>query len=347
MTSAVLNVWVVADAVEGAVPAPAVLEALTPALALARAWGGGVRVVLFAGRDVPPAQTETLLGRGATHVTVLRCADFERPEAPARVDAIDALLHNGSPHALLVVADAATAWWSPYLAGRRAVPIATGCLEITATADRLSVRRETLNGVLHACHEFTVPGPSPIVLVLASGSWNAAPATGESAGTAEVVDVAPSPPRTLRHVRRIEPGPGEVNLEDAEVVVAGGAGLRDAASFAEVRELAHLVGGAVGASRVAVDAGWARPEEQVGLTGRRVAAGVYLAFGISGSREHLAGVADVRSVVSVNTDQHAPIARASRLFAVSDARPLLRALIVEARRRGADAVADAEPVAHA
>jgi len=340
------RVWIVTDAVAGPVPAPAALEALTPALTLAARRGGGVRVVLFAPDDVPAAQTDVLRSHGATHVTVLRCADFAREEGLSRVDAIDGLLKEARPELLLAAAESATAWWPVYLAARRRLPVATRCLDLAVSGGRLTVRREALNGSAHASSEFLLQEPLPVVLTLAAGSWNATSAAGRAGGELDVVAVAPaSSPRVTRS-RRIPPRPGEVNLEEAELVLAGGAGLRDAATFATLRQLAALLEGAVGASRVAVDAGWARPEEQVGLTGRRVAALAYVAFGISGSREHLVGVSDVRAMVAVNTDVSAPIARTSRLFAVSDARVLLGALIAEAQRRR-EAARTPEPVTHA
>jgi electron transfer flavoprotein alpha subunit len=326
------GVWVVGDAVAGASPAPALLEALTPALALARVGGGAVRVLLFATDEVAPAQSAGLLRYGVARVTVLHGPGFAWLEGGARVEAIDRLLDEGRPRALLVVADAATAWWSAYLAARRRLPVATGCVDVSVRGRRIAVRREALNASVHVCLEFAVEEPLPVVLSLVPGSWNQPPAE-RAHGFVDVIDVDVVPAAPITYRRRISPPPEEANLDDAELVLAGGAGLRDASTFAVMRELAGLLGGAVGASRVAVDAGWARAEEQVGLTGRRVAPLAYVAFGISGSREHMVGVADARALVAVNTDASAPIARASRLFAVADARALLGALVAEARRR--------------
>ena len=121
-------------------------------------------------------------------------------------------------------------------------------------------------------------------------------------------------------------------LEDAPVIVSGGAGVGDPEGFAELEELAGLLGGAVGASLAAVDNGWVPPERQVGLTGKSVSPAVYFAFGISGASQHLAGIGGAKAVVAVNTDPDAPIYRVARLGVVMDCREFLSALIGELRR---------------
>jgi electron transfer flavoprotein alpha subunit len=118
------------------------------------------------------------------------------------------------------------------------------------------------------------------------------------------------------------------------VIVSGGAGLGGPEAFAELQELAVLLGGTVGASLAAVDAGWAAPELQVGLTGKVVSPDVYFALGISGASQHLAGIGGAKAVVAVNTDPEAPIFAAARLGVVMDARQFLEAAIDELRRRG-------------
>jgi electron transfer flavoprotein alpha subunit len=122
-------------------------------------------------------------------------------------------------------------------------------------------------------------------------------------------------------------------LEDAKVIVAGGRGVGDQATFDLLGELAALLGGSVAASLAAVEAGWARDEQKVGLTGKVVSPELYIAVGISGASQHVAGLASVKTIVAINSDASAPIFRVANLGAVLDAKQAIPALIAELRRR--------------
>ena len=144
-------------------------------------------------------------------------------------------------------------------------------------------------------------------------------------GSGEVIGPPPSSPTHVRHVTPVAgpltevanvPAP-PVGLQAARVVVAGGRGVGEA-GFLQVEKLAGQLDAAVGASRAAVDAGWARPDHQVGLTGQTVAPDVYLAIGISGASQHLAGMSRSHVVLAVNTDRAAPMADAADVAFIGD-----------------------------
>jgi electron transfer flavoprotein alpha subunit len=123
-----------------------------------------------------------------------------------------------------------------------------------------------------------------------------------------------------------------IRLEDAKVVVSGGRGLGGTEAFDDLRELAKVLGGAVGASRAAVDNGWIPVAAQVGLTGKVVTPDLYIAIGISGASQHLAGITGARNVVAINKDKDADIFKVSRYGAVADWGAFLPAFTEECRR---------------
>jgi electron transfer flavoprotein alpha subunit len=327
----VTAVWVVADGTA----AEATREALGEAAELARPGApGAIAVGLADSRDLLSS-----LGRhGARRLIWLRTATTPAPsEAGCAVAAWlaaeapttpIALLPN-TRHGLETAAHLATrldAALAPDAVGARRA--ADGSLEITRPAygDRLyaTVR--------------VVPGTAAVV-TLRPGALGVGPAVPGPAVSVEerpaAVDGAPAPAR-LRRV--IAADPRTVDLRDAERIVAGGRGVGPD-GFRQLEVLADLLDAAVGGSRVAVDLGWIPWERQIGQSGRSVAPELYLAFGISGASQHMAGIERARTVVAVNADRAAPLLGRAQLAALGDWRPVADALIERLRARKAAASA--------
>lgn len=124
----------------------------------------------------------------------------------------------------------------------------------------------------------------------------------------------------------------EVNISDAEVIVAGGKGLKKKEDLKLLEELAELLGGVVAVSRPLVDAGWVPKDRQVGFSGNVVKPKVYIACGISGSPQHLAGMKDSKVIIAINIDPSAPIGKYSDLFVVGDLYEVIPKIVEELRR---------------
>ncbi len=132
----------------------------------------------------------------------------------------------------------------------------------------------------------------------------------------EMVQMAPPAP-LLSGRKAVRDSSGD-DLGRAKVIVSGGRGLGSAEAYAALRDVAQLLGASLGASRAAVDEGWASPSQQVGITGQKVAPEVYVAIGISGASQHLSGMSGAKFVVAVNRDDKAPIFEAADVGVVAD-----------------------------
>jgi electron transfer flavoprotein alpha subunit len=152
---------------------------------------------------------------------------------------------------------------------------------------------------------------------------------------AQVVRVAPEITDADLRARMIgheEMAAGGVSLSDAKVVVGGGRGMGSAEAFAELDELAGLLGAAVGVSRVATSLGWRPHAQQIGQTGTRIAPDLYIACGISGAIQHIVGAKAAKRILVINTDREAPIFRRATYAVVGDVHKVVPAVSAEIRR---------------
>lgn len=156
----------------------------------------------------------------------------------------------------------------------------------------------------------------------------AAPGRVEAGAAVEGLDVAP-----VRVVERIVAPSTGPSIDGARVIVSGGRGVGGPEGFAGLGELAELLGGAVGATRAAVDAGWVDYAIQIGQTGKTVKPAVYLAFGVSGAIQHKVGMQTAETIVAVNRDPDAPIGEFADLFVVADLAAVVPALAAALRAR--------------
>ena len=222
------------------------------------------------------------------------------------------------------------------LAARLAVLLKAGlATDVSDIAADGKVSRPYYSGNLLA--EVAIKTPVA-VLTLAPMSF---PRAEAGAAKAEIVPVAFEPGAAKTAFSSFLPETSnEIDMGSAERVVSGGRGLGGVEGFKKVFELAHALGAAVGASRAAVDSGWIPYKHQVGLTGRSVRPKLYVAVGISGQIQHLAGMSSSGTIVAINTDKDCPLMQMANVSVQGDLNELLPLIVEEVkRRRGATAVA--------
>jgi electron transfer flavoprotein alpha subunit len=173
---------------------------------------------------------------------------------------------------------------------------------------------------------------SPQIITLRSRAFAQAEPTGKT-GTPEMVAAAVAEDAIPTKVIGFEGKGGKVSLTDASKIVSGGRGVGGPEGFDPLRELADVLGAALGASRATVDAGWIPYDHQVGQTGKTVAPDLYIACGISGAIQHQAGMRNSKVVVAINKDADAPIFKVARYGIVGDLFKVVPALTAEFKKR--------------
>jgi electron transfer flavoprotein alpha subunit len=216
---------------------------------------------------------------------------------------------------------------APRVAARLNVGVASDVDRLEWTDGKLRARRPVYSGKAFATVEVT---GTPAIATTRPNAFPAEEASGGAA--AEVVNVSASAENRVKLVETHTPEAGEMSLAEADIIVSGGRGLKEAQNFSYIRDLAHAIGGAVGASRATVDAGWIDHQHQVGQTGRVVSPNLYIAAGVSGAIQHLAGMSSSKHIVAINKDPEAPIFRIADLGVVGDLFQILPALTEEVKK---------------
>jgi len=173
----------------------------------------------------------------------------------------------------------------------------------------------------------------PAIALIRPKSFAAESADGAPAAVTPVASQIADQHRAVRVVERRAEAASGPKLEEASVVISGGRGLGDPKNFELLDQLASLIGGAVGASRAVVDAGWVPYSMQVGQTGKTVKPEVYIACGISGAMQHTVGMKGAQTIIAINRDGDAPIFKLADLGVVGDALKILPKVIEEIKAR--------------
>lgn len=301
-------------------------ELLGLALGLKAEAGVAVAAAVFSDRG--NAEAEELIRLGADHVYAVEHPALGRYHSEASVGAAAQLCAEVHPALVLLGHSACGADLAPRLAFRLEGSVATGCVEVSWRDGRFHFTRPCYGGNVREILSFA----SALSIATMRAGCGAQPQRDDKRH-GEVTRFVPvlNAERVRVVERRPEPGDG-VRLEDAQVVVAGGRGLNGPEGFLALEDLAHALGGAVGASRVPCDLGWCPRAWQIGLTGRTVQPELYIAVGISGAGHHMAGCSNAKTIVAVNTDPRAAIYRDARFGVVGDYQAFIPAFIAEVRK---------------
>ena len=217
---------------------------------------------------------------------------------------------------------------APRLAARLGAGVASDVDRLDWTEGKLRARRPVYSGKAFATVDVT---SNPAIATTRPNAFP--PEESGSPAAAEVVNVSPAAAEEkTKLVETKTPEAGELSISEADIIVSGGRGLKEAGNFSFIRDLAHAIGGAVGASRATVDAGWIDHQHQVGQTGRVVTPNLYIAAGVSGAIQHLAGMSASKHIVAINKDAEAPIFRVADLGVVGDLFQILPALTEEVKK---------------
>ena len=322
------NIWVWIDHVQGAVD-PISWEAVAMGRKLAEESSGQVVAVVL-GSGVADLAT-TAIHYGADEALLVddtTLADF-RVEAYAAN--LVSLVQAQSPDILLLGGSASGLELAPYVAAKLGVGLAANCTDLALDTGDLTGSRPALVGNLTAQVTFGPATPRMATLRRRAVAPHE-PDTARSGPTAEVAATLSEDQLTTKVTGR-EEATGSVSLNDASIIVSGGRGVGGPEGFAPVKALSEALGGAMGASRAAVDAGWIPYEHQVGQTGKTVQPDLYIACGISGAIQHLAGMKTAKVIVAINKDPDAPIFKVASYGIVGDLFNYVPALTAELKER--------------
>ena len=297
-------------------------ETVAAARQLAGGLGGGVDAIVF-GESAPGGSDQL----SADRVLVAAHPDFVRYSPDGFASTIASMAGN---YAAVVFAATATGKdLAPRTAARLAIGCATDVVGLAAEGGSIVVTRPVYAGKVLQRARLTA---SPAIVSVRPGTFQVeAGGGGQRAGLESVTVPAFEPRVRVKEVKA--PEQAALDVTEAPIVVSGGRGLKEPANFKLLEELAEALGTtAVGASRAVVDAGWRDHAAQVGQTGKTVSPSLYIAVGISGAIQHLAGMRTARTIVAINRDKDAPIFKVADYGIVGDLFEVVPRLTEEIKR---------------
>jgi electron transfer flavoprotein alpha subunit len=319
------GVWIVAEQREGALRKVS-FELASTARKLADQLGEEVGAVLLgSGVEAMAAQ----LGKyGVDKVFVADNPALEPYTTDAHAAAVAKAVKENDPSILLLGASTQGKDLSARLVGKLATGMATDCTDVKIADGKLLAIRPMYAG---KCFGEVVVTGAPQMASLRPNVFTIM--ENAKAGTVVKFDPALDAAQLKTKVLEVQKeAAGKIDVSEANIIVSGGRGMKGPEGYAILEELAKLLSAAVGASRAAVDAGWRPQSDQVGQTGKVVSPNLYIACGISGAIQHLAGMSSSKYIVAINKDAEAPIFQKADYGIVDDLFKVVPALTVEVKK---------------
>ena len=288
-------------------------KASLEALSLARKLGGGPQAAVLPGKGVT-ALAAGLGKSGAGVVYIADQDDLALYSAKGYVGALDAAAKKESPDAVLLAATAMGKDMAPRFAARRGVSAIVDLMDLRVEDGRLVGSRPVYSGKARVEVDC---GNASIQVATTRPNVFPAEAQGGAEARVETLDLGAVSPRA-RVVKVETPESKELDVSEADIIVSGGRGIKGPENWPLIRDLQEALGAALGASRAVVDAGWIDHQHQVGQTGKVVSPTLYVACGISGAIQHLAGMGTSKVIVALNKDPEAPIFKAATYGIIGD-----------------------------
>lgn len=300
------DLWVFIETNEDGTAKNVGIELLTPGKMMAAKQGGAL-VAVVVGDHVQPA-VDAANAHGADKVIVVEGPEYAHYSTDAYAIALCTLVEKYGPTSMLIGATNNGRDLGPRVSCRLKTGLTADCtaLDVDEESGNVAWTRPAFGGNLMAT--ILCPDHRPQIGTVRPGVFKK---PAEGAGSAEIIkeEIHVSEDRIRTQVLELirDAGSEAVDLEGAEIIVSGGRGVGGPEGFAPIRELAEVLGATVGASRAAVDAGWIAHAHQVGQTGKTVGPKLYIACGISGAIQHVAGMSSSDCIVAINKDPDAPI----------------------------------------
>jgi electron transfer flavoprotein alpha subunit len=266
---------------------------------------------------------------GATNVHHFKDTELDTYNPEMYTAALVSAAEKIQPQIILGSASSIGRDMFPRAAARMQTGVASDCVELTISGDNVTAKKPMYSGKTFAQVEFT---NSPIKMVLMRANQLPVDAPNASA-TAPVTEHTLQKPDLKTLIKDVVKGTQEkLDLTEANIIVSGGRGLKEAGNFKLLNDLAETLNATVGASRAVVDQGWVHHGMQVGQTGKTVAPSLYIAVGISGAIQHLAGMSGSKVIVAINNDPNAPIFQKATYGIVGDLFEVVPKLTEEFRK---------------
>ncbi len=294
------DILILAEHLEGKL-APSTLELVTKGRELASQSGGALKAALFGHNAGSLAQALAGCGVEVLHADDPNLAEYTEG---GYGQAARAVMESLGPRMVLVAHTAQGYDLAPGIAGAMGLPLVTNCVDVRLEGDKLIVARRLLNEKVQG--EFELASDKPFVVTLRPGTVKPAEPAGSGTVTPAPVALDTSKIRT-KFLGLERPQVSDIDIAAADVIVSAGRGIQKKENLSLVEELAKLLGGVVGASRPLTDMEWLPKTRQVGQSGKTVRPKLYVACGISGAMQHVAGMKDAGLIVAINTDPSAPI----------------------------------------